>query len=63
MRTKFYYLALAALVFCWQVIYIVLPLPHGEAYWACEIFTVLLVLNFRVLRRYRGRMARQGGQA
>ena len=44
MRTKFYYLALAALVFCWQVIYIVLPLPHGEAYWACEIFTVLLVL-------------------
>ena len=30
MRTKFYYLALAALVFCWQVIYIVLPLPHGE---------------------------------
>lgn len=44
MRTKFYYLALAALVFCWQIIYIVLPLPHGEAYWACEIFTVLLVL-------------------
>ena len=44
MRTKFYYLAIAALVFCWQIIYIVLPLPHGEAYWACEIFTVLLVL-------------------
>lgn len=30
---------------------------------AVVVFTVLLVLNFRVLWRYRGRMARQGGKA
>ena len=44
MRTRFYYLTLAVLAICWQLTYVLLPLPQGDTWTACEGVTLGVVL-------------------
>lgn len=44
MRYKSFFLALAILFVAWQAVYMILPLPHGDAYQAGEAFTLAAFL-------------------